>query len=86
MRRIRLDHETKRIQRFFRSLPVENGGAVLELRGRPLLRILPVRDAPFDRAKLKTAILKRRRHSREINQDWRHVDRDTWDAIPGAQG
>jgi hypothetical protein len=78
MKHIRLDRETRRVQHFIRSLPVEAGGAVLELRGKPLLRVLPVSDRPVDMRRLKEAILQRRNASRDLLADWQAVDREAW--------
>ncbi|MBI3465488.1 MAG: hypothetical protein HY000_20900 [Planctomycetes bacterium] len=79
MKHISLDCEDERIQRCVRSLPVDPDGSVLELQGEPLVRVLPVTSDDIDAAKLKSAIIQRRRESRELNAEWEALDREVWD-------
>lgn len=78
MKHISLDRENDGVKRFVRSLPVDADGSILELEGKPVLRVLPVAEAPVDKRKLKAAILRRRGSSRKLNREWQHVDRDVW--------
>ena len=78
VKHISLDHETERVKSFVRSLPVDPNGSILELNGKPVIRVLPVGQEPVDKRKLKAAILKRRNTSRKLNQEWEHVDQDVW--------
>jgi hypothetical protein len=82
MRRISLDRETEQIKNFIRSLSVDLNGAVLELEGEPIVRVLPITKNSVDRTRLKTAILKRRDESRKLNEEWHNVDREVWEKIP----
>lgn len=77
-RHINLDREDDRIKNFIRALPVGADGALLELDGAVLLRVLPVADKPIDAGKLKAAILRRRDESRLLNAEWEAVDQETW--------
>lgn len=78
MRRIKLDQQTAQVKRFVLSLPVDADGSILELKGEPVLRVLPVmeREQTVDKAKLKAAILNRRDESRCLNDEWGAADRE----------
>jgi hypothetical protein len=84
MKRINLDREDEQIQKFVQSLSVDENGAILELRGEPVVKVLPVAKT-VDRARLKAAILKRRNESRQLNKDWEAVDREMWDRVPSTE-
>jgi hypothetical protein len=79
MRRISSDYENEQIKNFVRSLSTDVSGAVLELEGEPIVRVLPITKRSVDRARLKTAILKRRDESRTLNESWLDVDREMWE-------
>lgn len=83
IRHIKLDRETPQIKHFVLSLPVDHDGSILELRGEPVLRILPVtaQEKVVDKVKLKAAILRRRSESRRLNKDWGDADRGVWDRV-----
>jgi hypothetical protein len=78
---IKLDRETSQIKHFVLSLPVQPEGSILELKGEPVLRILPVlvHGDAVDNAQLKTAILRRRTTSRRLNRAWEALDRTVWE-------
>lgn len=75
-RHIDLDALDKNVKQFFLSLQMEPEGSLLEVRGRPVARVLPIVDA--DVGKLKEAILSRRDESRVLNAEWEHADREVW--------
>ena len=81
MRHIKLDRQTPQVKQFVLSLPVDSEGSILELKGEPVLRVLPVikREPAVDKAKLKVAILRRRNASRRLNDEWGAADREVWD-------
>ncbi len=81
MRHIKLDKENAQIKQFVLSLPVDPDGSILELKGEPVLRVLPVKEEEqgFDHAKLKAAILRRRNESRRLNAGWEDADREVWE-------
>lgn len=81
MRHIKLDQETPQVKHFVLSLAVEPDGSILELKGEPILCILPVIEEgqAVDEAQLKTAILRRRNESRRLNEEWEAADREVWD-------
>jgi len=85
MKRINLDREDEHVQRFVQALTVDENGAILELRGEPVVRVLPVAKKTVDRAKLKAAILKRRNESRQLNEEWEAVEQEMWDRIPPTE-
>ncbi len=71
MKHISLDDQPQGVQEFVLTLPVDADGSVLEFKGSPVLRVLPVAgEEPVDEAKLKAAILARRDASRALNADW----------------
>ena len=79
MKHISLDDQPQGVQEFVLTLPVDTDGSVLELKGSPVLRVLPVGSGePVDEAKLKAAILARRDASRALNAEWEDVDREVW--------
>lgn len=80
MRHIKLDRQNAQVKRFLLSLPADPDGSILELKGRPLLRVLPVTELAqeVDQAKLKEAIIRRRAASRRSNQEWLDADREIW--------
>lgn len=82
MKHIPLDTEDEHVQQFVLSLELDQDGSVLELRGKPVARVLPIRRTAteYDEAKLKAAIIARRDESRRLNEDWEHVDRDAWES------
>jgi hypothetical protein len=80
--RVNINKQADVIQAFIRSLPVDREGCVLELDGKPLLRVVPITDAPVSSAKLKAAILSRRDESRRLNKEWEAVDREMWEKLP----
>lgn len=82
---INLDREHERVKHFVRSLPVDPDGSILELDGEALLKVLPVTEEPVDPGKVKAAILKRRKDSRTLNQEWEAVDSETWDRPTAGQ-
>ncbi len=84
VKHIDLDTEDKRVQQFVLSLDLDAEGSVLELHGKPVLRVLPIvaGGVSYDRDKLKAAILARRDESRRLNDDWSHADKDTWESLP----
>lgn len=79
MKHVSLDHEVKQIKDFISSLAEEPEGSILELDGRPVVRITPMVSDEVDEEKLKEAILSRRDESRKLNADWEHVDREVWE-------
>lgn len=82
MKHIDLDPQSESIKQFVLSLPVDTNGSVLELNGKPVLRVLPAEDQPpVDPAKLRAAILARRDESRSLNEDWESVDREAWEHL-----
>lgn len=85
MKRVSLDRESEPVKQFIRSLARASDGSILELDGEPVVKVLPIRKKPIDRAKLKAAILRRREESRRLNQEWEAVDREVWDKIPPSQ-
>ena len=85
MNQIDLDANDERIKEFVLSLPVDPDGAVLQLRGEPVLRVLPVVKEPIDPVRLKAAILKRRAKSRRLNEEWQAVDQEAWGSDPATQ-
>ena len=78
MRTVSLDQASKEVMEFFRSLPIERDGCILEMDGKPLLRVVPITEVSVDRGKLKAAILARRDESRKLNEEWQAVDREMW--------
>jgi hypothetical protein len=78
---VSLDQASKAVQQFFRSLPLERDGCILEMNGKPLLRVVPITEVSGDRSKLKAAILARRDESRKSNADWQAVDREMWQGL-----
>jgi hypothetical protein len=81
MKTVSLDKTSKDVQAFFRSLPLERDGCILEINGKPLLRVVPITEVSVDRSKLKAAIRTRRDESRRLNAEWRDVDRDMWEKL-----
>jgi len=81
MRHINLDRENAQIKRFVLSLAVDPDGSILELKGEPVMRVMPVIDhgQAVDKAKLKAAILHRRDESRRLNEEWGDADREAWE-------
>ncbi len=79
MKRLKLDREQRPVKEFFRTLLVGPDGLLLELDGRPMLRLLPGISRSVDRAALKAAILRRRDASRRLNAEWEVADQETWD-------
>ena len=80
VRHIKLDRQTAQVKQFVLSLSIDPEGSILELKGEPVLRVLPVVEQvqAVDKAKLKAAILRRRDESRSLNDEWQAVDRDAW--------
>ena len=85
MKAVSLDQASKAVQQFFRSLPLERDGCILEMNGKPLLRVVPITEVSVDRSKLKAAIVARRDESRKLNADWQAVDRDMWEKLAKAE-
>lgn len=81
MKRIRLDHKDKKIREFVRTLSTDSAGSILELGGKPVLKVVPLLTPKVNRAKLKAAIVKRRDESRALNRDWQHVDQEMWSRL-----
>ena len=81
VRHINLDTQNQQVKQFVLSLSVDRDGSILELKGEPVLRVLPVieEEQAVDNAKLKAAILNRRGESRRLNDDWQAADRDVWE-------
>ena len=84
MKQIHIDQEDERVKEFVRSLPLDPDGSVLNLGGKPVLRVLPLLDDHVDQQKLKAAILNRRDRSRELNEDWHAADHEVWNDKPEA--
>ena len=84
MKQIHIDQEDERVKEFVRSLPLDPDGSVLNLGGKPVLRVLPLLDDHVDQQKLKAAILNRRDQSRELNEHWRAADQEVWNDTPEA--
>ncbi len=80
VRHIKLDRQTAQVKQFVLSLSIDPEGSILELKGEPVLRVLPVVEQvqAVDKAKLKAAILRRRDESRSLNDEWQAVDREAW--------
>jgi hypothetical protein len=85
MKTVCLDCVSEEIKKFIRTLPIGREGCILEMNGRPLLEVVPIYDAPVDKAKLKQAILNRRDESRRLNAEWEAVDREMWERIPDGK-
>ncbi len=80
MKHISLDDQSQGVQQFVLTLPLDADGSLLELKGSPVLRVLPITDEePVDEDKVKAAILARRDASRALNAEWEDVDREVWD-------
>jgi hypothetical protein len=80
VKHISLDDQPPSVQQFVVTLPLDADGSLLELKGSPVLRVLPATgEEPVDEAKLKAAILARRDSSRALNAEWEDVDREVWD-------
>ena len=81
MRHIKLDRQTAQVKQFVLSLPVDPKGSILELKGEPVLRVLPVikPEPAVNKAKLKAAIIRRRDESRRLNDEWGAVDSEVWE-------
>ena len=63
------------------QLSIDPEGSILELKGEPVLRVLPMIEGELAvvRAKLKAAILLRRDESRRLNGEWEAADRELWE-------
>jgi hypothetical protein len=85
MKRIPLDRKDKKIREFVQTLSAGTASSILELGGKPVLKVVPLAKGGVDRAKLRAAIAKRRDESRKLNRDWQHVDQEMWDRIPGSE-
>ncbi len=85
MKHLRLDRKAKLIKNFVRALSANSEGYILELNGKPVLKVFPVAEGQLDKGKLKAAILKRRDESRELNKEWAAVDWEMWEKIPEAR-
>ena len=81
VRYIKLDQQPSQIKRFVLSLAVDSNGSILELKGEPVLRVLPAIESEraVDKAKLKAAILRRRDESRGLNVEWEAADCQEWE-------
>jgi hypothetical protein len=84
VKHIDLDAEDEHVKQFVLSLPIDPQGSLLEIHGKPVARVLPMAGAgvPYDRDRLKAAILARRDESRRLNDEWEHVDRESWERLP----
>ena len=82
MKRVALDRKDKKIKEFIQSLSGNADGSILELAGKPVVRVLPLAEKRVDKIRLTAAIVKRRQQSRELNRDWEAVDREMWERIP----
>jgi hypothetical protein len=79
VKHISLDDQPQGVQQFVLTLPVDTDGSVLELKGSPVLRVLPVaEEEPVDEARLKAAILARRDASRALNAEWDDLSRHSY--------
>jgi hypothetical protein len=80
MRHIKLDKKNVQIKQFVLALRADPDGSILELKGVPVLRVLPVVDQEqlVDKAKLKAAIIRRRDESARLNEEWETADREVW--------
>jgi hypothetical protein len=76
MKHIDLDKQDERVKQFVLSAQFDPDGFLLEVKGEPVARLVPV---TVDREKLKEAILARRDESRALNEEWEHADRDVWE-------
>jgi hypothetical protein len=85
MKRVKLDRKTEEIKAFIRSLSGTTAGSILELDGKPVLKVMPVCEEAVDAAALKAALRKRRDESRRLNQDWADVDREQWHKLDEAE-
>jgi hypothetical protein len=86
MKHVSLDREDDQVKKFIRSLVRDSESSILELDGKPVVRVLPISKQSVDRKKLKAAILRRREESRRLNKDWEAVDREVWDRLPPSEG
>lgn len=82
MTRVSVDRRAKPVRDFVSSLAAKRGGAIVELNGEPVLRVVPAPRERVDPAKLKAAILRRRRESLRVHREWEHIDREMWNRIP----
>jgi sulfur carrier protein ThiS len=85
LKRVKLDEQSEQVQAFIRSLPLGREGCVLEINGKPLLKVVPITDVVVDEAKLKAAILARREESRQNHKEWEAANRERWEEIAGME-
>ncbi|MBL8794997.1 MAG: hypothetical protein JNM56_13895 [Planctomycetia bacterium] len=85
MKRVKLDRKTEEIKAFIRSLSGATVGSILELDGKPVLKVLPISAEAVDAATLKAALRKRRDESRRLNQDWTDADQELWNKLDEAE-
>jgi hypothetical protein len=85
MKRIKLDRKGDEIKAFIRSLSGTTAGAILELDGKPVLKVLPIGAEPVNQAELKAALERRRDESRKLNQEWEAADRELWKRLEDAE-
>lgn len=76
MKHVDLEQQDDRVKQFVLSAQLEPDGLVLEVKGEPVARLLPV---GVDRERLKEAILARRDESRALNEEWQDADREVWE-------
>jgi len=72
MLHINLDVEPEPVKDFFRALPNDPTGSILELGGKKIAHVVPINSVDHDR--LCAAILARRDQSRELNAEWADAD------------
>lgn len=77
MRHIDLDAQDEQVKQFVLSAQLDPEGFLLEVRGEPVARLLPI---GVDRERVKEAILARRDESRALNEEWRDADREVWES------
>jgi hypothetical protein len=85
MKHINLDKVKEEIRAFIQSLSKNSAGSILELGGKPFLKVLPVTDEAIDPTKVKEAIRNRRDESRALNKEWEAVDQEMWDKSPDTE-
>jgi hypothetical protein len=84
VKHIELETENEQVKRFVLSLQLDPEGTLLEIGGKPVVRVLPVTTSgvSYEPDKLKAANFARRDECRRLNADWEHVDREAWDKLP----
>lgn len=86
MKHIDVDQQDKKVRDFLRALSESAEGAILEVGGKPVLKVVPVVGPPIDAARIRAAIRKRRDESRKLNAEWEAADQEVWDKLPPSEG